>query len=83
MNSQKIAKQMVHFQRNFFTSAFYAAATIQDQTQQVARMAVNQMYWLPEASRQSFHEFSDTLKKGRDDFKKCIDEGFAAAERLF
>lgn len=83
MMMEKIAKQMIDFQKTTFDNAFSAGVMLQDQAEQVFSTAIEQTAWLPEESKRAIDQWLQTLKAGRRDFKEIVDDSFEnAAEFL-
>ena len=83
MMMEKIAKQMIDFQKTTFDNAFSAGVMLQDQAEQVFSTAIEQTVWLPEEGKRAIDQWLQTLKAGRRDFKEIVDDSFEnAAEFL-
>lgn len=84
MEPTRIAKQMMDFQKSTFNSAFDAAVMLQDQTERVVNSFTEQITkGFAEESKKVMKEWADAYKKGREDFKKNVDEGFKTMEDFF
>ena len=83
METGKIAKQMIDFQKTAFDNTFGAMVALQDQTEKMVNISIEQSAWLPEDGKKAINEWTETCKKGRDDFKKLVDENFSKAEGFF
>ena len=66
MESKKIAKQLVEFQKATFNNAFTALVMVQDQTEAMFKSMMSQVPGMPEEGK----------KKGRETYKKAVDDGF-------
>ena len=83
MEPQKIAKQMIDFNKTTFDNSFGAMIMLQEQTEKMVNMSLEQATWLPENGKEVINEWLVTYKKGREDFKKTMDENFKKVEKFF
>ena len=83
METGKIAKQMIDFQKTAFDNTFGAMVALQDQTEKMVNITIEQSAWLPKDGKKVINEWTETYKKGRDEFKKFVDENFSRAEGFF
>ena len=83
MEPQKIAKQMIDFNKTTFDNSFSAMIMLQEQTEKMVNMSLEQTTWLPENGKEVVNEWLVTHKKGREDFKKIMDENFKKVEKFF
>jgi hypothetical protein len=83
METGNIAKQMIDFQKTAFDNTYSAMVALQDQTEKMVTKTIEQSAWLPEDGKKAINEWTETCKKGRDDFKKLVDENFSKAEDFF
>jgi hypothetical protein len=77
-----MTKQIIDFNRNTFDGGFKAMTMLQDQTEKTFYSMLDQASWMPEDSKKMLNEWLNNCKKGRDEFKKMIDEGFNKFEEL-
>jgi hypothetical protein len=56
---------------------------IQDQTETLANTMLNQATWVPEEGKKAIKEWVDTFKKGREEYKKAVDEAIKKVEEFF
>ena len=83
METEKIAKQMIGFQKTVFENSLNALAIVQDQTESMMTNFIGQFPWVTEDGKKQMNETFAYTKKARDDFKKAVDEGYAQFEKLF
>ncbi len=83
METAKMTKQMFDFQKTTFDNSFNAMVMLQDQTEKMARMAFDRTPWMPEETRKAVDGWVSAYKKGRDDFKKRVDENYKKVEKYF
>ncbi len=79
----KMAKQMIEFQKTAFENAFSAMVMIQGQTEKIADQFLTKNSVIPEEGQKMINEWRLSFKKGRDDFKKSVDENFKKMESFF
>jgi len=83
MDSAKIAKQMIDFQKTMFDNTYNAMVLVQEQTERMAATMLDQASWMPAEGRSAIKDWVDAFKKGREDFKKSVDENFKRVEDFF
>jgi hypothetical protein len=83
METEKIANQMISFQRTLFDSSFNAVKMAQDQTEKMTNSFMDKLSWIPEDGKKAVNDSADFYKKARDDFKKSVDDGFTKMEEMF
>jgi uncharacterized coiled-coil DUF342 family protein len=83
MDSAKIAKQMIDFQKATFDNTFSAMVMLQEQTERMANTLIEQAAWMPPEGKKAINDWVKAYKKGREDFKKIVDENFKKVEDFF
>jgi polyhydroxyalkanoate synthesis regulator phasin len=83
MESLKLAKQMIEFNKASFNNAYTAMVTFQEQSERMARTFIDQASWLPEEGKKILDEWLKALKTGREEYKKTVDESFQKVEDYF
>ncbi|MFZ0450330.1 MAG: hypothetical protein WAL98_13925 [Desulfatiglandaceae bacterium] len=83
MDQKAMFKQMVDFNKAALDNTFSAMATVQDQTEKMAKTVLEQATWLPEEGKKVISEWIQAHKKGRDDYKKLVDDNFKKVEDFF
>jgi len=76
MDPKRIAKQTFDFYKSTFNNTFNAMTMLQEQTQKVMDMYLEQTSGFPEEGKKAY-------KKGSEDFKKAVDESFKRVEDFF
>jgi polyhydroxyalkanoate synthesis regulator phasin len=76
MDQKDIFRQMVEFNRGAFNNTYNAMVMVQDQTETLANTMLNQATWMPEEGRKAVREWVEVFKKGRETYKKTVDEAF-------
>jgi polyhydroxyalkanoate synthesis regulator phasin len=80
MDQKQIFRQMVDFNKGAFNNAFNAMVMVQDQSETLANTMLNQATWMPEEGKKAVREWVDTFKKGREEYKKTVEEAFKKVE---
>ena len=83
MEPVKIAKQMIDFQKATFDNTFSAMILLQEQAEGMANTLLDQATWMPEEGKKAINNWVGAYKKGREDFKKGVDESFKRVEDFF
>ncbi len=84
MVDYKIAKQVIDFQKATFDNTFSAITMLQDQAEKATSMLLQASAWpIPEEGKKMLNEWIQTFKKGRDEYKKAVDENFKRMESFF
>lgn len=83
MDQKQILKQMIDFNKATFDNSFNAMVMLQEQAERAANTLLDQANWLPEDGKKAINEWVKAYKKGREDFKKLVDENFQKVEAFF
>lgn len=83
MDQQYFLKQMLTFNRTAFDGAFAALVTLQDQAERTAETLLDQATWLPEDGRKAINDWTAACKKGREEYKKTVDDSFQKVAAYF
>lgn len=75
-----MTKQLIEFNKNTFDGGFKAITMFQDQTEKTFHSMLDQATWMPAESKKMMNDWIDNCKKGREELKKMIDEGFKQIE---
>jgi hypothetical protein len=74
---------MIDFNKATFDNTFNAIVMLQEQAERAANTLLEQANWLPEDGKKAINEWVKAYKKGREDFKKVVDENFQKVESFF
>ena len=78
---QKLAfKQMVEFNKGAFSNAYNAMVMVQGQNETLANTLLIKADWLPEEGKKAVKDWVEAFKKGREEYKKSVDEAFKKVE---
>ena len=80
MDQKLMFKQMIDFNKSSFNNAFSAMVMAQEQTETMANTFLEQAAWLPEEGKKAIKDWLDACKKGREDYKKLIDDAYKKVE---
>ncbi|MGM0418272.1 MAG: hypothetical protein ACQEQS_06080 [Thermodesulfobacteriota bacterium] len=83
MEPTKMVQQMFDFQKTAFENSYNAMTMFQSQTEKMAESMLSKNSMLPEESQKMINEWMLAAKKGREEFKKSIDDNFSKMEELF
>ena len=83
MEPLKMAKQMIDFQKATFDNTFSAMVMLQEQTERMVQTLMGQATFLPDEGKKMLNEWVQSFKKGREEFKKAVDESFGKVEAYF
>ena len=83
MDQKQVLKQMIDFNKATFDNTFNAIVMLQEQAERAANTLLEQANWLPEDGKKAINEWVKAYKKGREDFKKVVDENFQKVESFF
>ncbi|HOE71937.1 MAG TPA: hypothetical protein PLE36_14050 [Deltaproteobacteria bacterium] len=80
MDQKTMVKQAFDFQKSAFDNVYRSMVTIQDQAEKSVSFFLDRVPWMPEESKQLILEWGNMYKKGRDDLKRAVDDGYDKME---
>jgi len=83
MEPLKLAKQMIDFNKATFDNSFNTMVLIQEQMEKMVNSFLEQSTWLPEEGKKILNEWVATYKKGREEFKKVVNESYKKVDSYF
>jgi len=83
MDQKAMLKQMVEFNKTTFDNSFKTMVMLQEQTETMVNTLLGQATWLPEEGKKVINDWVKAYKKGRDDYKKLVDQSFTKVEDFF
>ncbi len=83
MEPSKMAKQTIEFYKTTFNNTFNALMMLQEQTQRMLKLQLDQTSGIPEEGKKIINEWVKNYKKGCDEFKSAVDESFKRVESYF
>ncbi len=76
MDQKEIMRQMLKFNKAAFDNTFTAMVLLQEQLDRMVNMFLDQATWVPKEGKQVITDWVKAYKKGGDELKKAMDEGF-------
>jgi uncharacterized coiled-coil DUF342 family protein len=83
MEPLKMAKQMIDFNKATFDNSFSSMVLLQEQSEKMVKAFLDQATWLPEEGKKVLNEWVTAYKKGREEFKKMVDESYKKVDDYF
>lgn len=83
MDQKQLIKQIIDFNKTSMDNTYNAMIMLQEQAERMGKSTLEQATWLPEEGKKVINDFTDAFKKGRDDFKKQVDEAYTKLEDYF
>ncbi|HOK06038.1 MAG TPA: hypothetical protein PK836_08420 [Syntrophales bacterium] len=83
MDPKALMKQMLDFNKTAFEKTFNALVVMQDQSEKMFNLWMEQNKFFPEEGRKAMTDWIKSYKKGRDEFKAKMDEGYRRLEEFF
>jgi predicted aminopeptidase len=83
MDQKQIAHQMIQFNKTAFDNTFIAMTMVCEQNVKLVGTFLQQAAWLPVEGRKAIENWMQTYKKGREDFKKQVDDNYQKVEKFF
>lgn len=82
METVKMTKQMIGFQKAVFDNTFNGIAFMQDYSQNMMDGYMRQFPWVNEKNQKPLNDTIELMKKARTDYKKAVDQGFDQLQEL-
>jgi hypothetical protein len=83
MDNKEIVKQVIDFHKASFENCFSMMVTFQGQAEKLLNTFVDQTPGISDESKKVINQWSGAYKKGIDDLRKAMDEGYSKAEIFF
>ena len=80
MDQKTMVKQTFDFQKSALDNMYRNLVTVQDQAEKSVSLFLDRIPWMPEESKQIIMEWGTMYKKGRDDLKRVMDDGYDKME---
>ena len=80
MDNKQIVKQMMDLHKAALDNSFSTMAIFHDQAEKLLKTFIDNNPGMGDEGRKVMNQWFDVYKKGRDDFKKAMDEGHAKIE---
>jgi len=79
----QVVKQVVDFQKKAMDSTFDALTHLQDQAEQFVTKTMSGNVAIPAEGQKVIEECFKNIKKGREDFRTAVTDGFDKVESFF
>jgi hypothetical protein len=76
MEKQQAFKQILEFNQAAFNHTFSAMTLLQEQTERMINLSLEQAAFLPKEGKKVYSEYLKAWTKGSEAFKKAVDAGF-------
>jgi len=83
MEKQQAFKQMMEFNQAAFDNTFNAMTLVQEQTERMLQLSLEQATMLPKEGKKVFTEWLKACTKGSETFKKAVDDSFQKMQGFF
>ena len=83
MDQSIFIKQFMDFNRTTFNNMLNAIDLFQQQSEGMTASLLDQATWVPDEGKKAIKDWIDSVKKGREDFKKIVDDNFSKVEDSF
>ncbi len=80
MEKQQAFKQMMEFNKAAFDNTFNVMTLLQEQTERMINLSLEQATMLPKEGKKVFTEWLKACTKGSETFKKAVDDSFQKME---
>ncbi len=80
MDHNAFLKQVFNLHRSAFENVYNGIVSIKDQAEKTAAPMLENAPWMNEEARNAVGEWRKLYKKGRDDFKRAVDDGYEKLE---
>lgn len=82
MDTAKITKQIIDFQKSAFDNSLSGINAMQDLTENMMDGYLGQMPWVTDENKKPINESFKIMKTAREDYKKAIHQGFDRLEKM-
>jgi len=83
MDNKEIIKQMIDFHKTTFENCFSTMTMVHGQSEKLMKAFADRTPGISDENKKIIDQWNDTYKKGIEDFKKAMDEGYVNMEQLF
>ncbi len=80
MDQSIFIKQFVDFNKTTFNNMLSAIDLLQQQSEGMTASLLDQATWIPDEGKKAITDWINSIKKGREDFKKIVDDNFSKVE---
>jgi len=83
MEMVKMVRQMIDFHKSFSDNTYDVMMTLLEQGARMANTMLAGATWIPNESKRAVNESMSIYRKGCEDMKSILDEGFKSLQELF
>jgi hypothetical protein len=83
MEAEKLAKQMIDFQKTAFNHTFDVVMAVQDQSEKISSSWCEKSSILPDRNKKMMLEWGHVIKQSLKEYKKMVNTGFDTMETFF
>ena len=83
IDQMQFGKRIIDLYKFTFDNTYDFMTTMQDQNEKTVSMFFDQTTWKPEQEKQPIGDWFQAAKKGREYFKKTVDDNFIKMEGVF
>ena len=83
MDPKQMTMHMMEFHKMNFDNAFNTMVLMQDQSEKMMRVFLEQSPWMPAEGKKLIDEWLENGKKGRAEFKSMMDAGYEKISGFF
>jgi hypothetical protein len=83
MESKIITQHMIDLYKISFENSFSTMVMLQDHAEKLLKDFIDHVPGMSDEGRKVIDQWNSVYKKGRDDFKKAMDEGYDKLETFF
>jgi gas vesicle protein len=83
MENKEIVKQMIDLYKISFENSFSAMVMFQDHAEKLLKNFIDHNPGMSDEGKKVIDQWNSVYKKGRDDFKKAMNEGYDKLETFF
>lgn len=74
--AKHVAKQMIQFNKTAFDNTFDAMTILQEQTEKMMDMYLDQSIWIPAEGKKAIKDWLKAYKQGRENFKSITEDRY-------
>jgi hypothetical protein len=80
---KELTKQVIGFYKTTFENSYATMVMLQEQAEKLMKTILDQAPWMTDDGRKALDQWVGAYRKGREDFKKAVDDGYEKVEEFF
>jgi division protein CdvB (Snf7/Vps24/ESCRT-III family) len=80
---KEITKQVISFYKTTFENSYSTMVMLQEQAEKLMKTILDQAPWMTDDGRKALDQWVGAYRKGREEFKKSVDDGYKKVEEFF